>query len=62
MIIPKVRSYLKTRSWYWYAALIITAAGGFLRFFRIPQTVMFLGDQGRDALVVARMFKEIHPA
>lgn len=62
MIIPKVSSYLKTRSWYWYAALIITAAGGFLRFFRIPQTVMFLGDQGRDALVVARMFKEIHPA
>lgn len=53
--------YLKTRPWHWYFALLITLLAGFLRFFRIPETVMFLGDQGRDALIVANIFKELDP-
>jgi len=49
----------------WYrseplTALIVTVAcvlGGWLRFFRLPETVMFMGDQGRDAMIVANIFR-----
>ncbi len=61
MSLNRLTHYLKTRPWHWYLALAITLAAGFLRFYRIPDTVMFLGDQGRDALLVARMFRELDP-
>lgn len=35
--------------------------GAFLRFWNIPATAQFLGDQGRDALVVSRIFKAGDP-
>lgn len=60
-MLNKTFLYLKTRPWHWYLAVFITLAAGFLRFYRIPETVMFLGDQGRDALLVAQMFKELDP-
>jgi len=31
--------------------------GGFLRLYRMPETLMFQGDQGRDAIVVKNMIK-----
>lgn len=34
----------------------------FARFYRLPETMQFLGDQGRDALTVQRMLLEHHPA
>lgn len=52
---------LHRQPWHWYTALIITLVAGFLRLYRIPDNVMFLGDQGRDALIVARIFKEGNP-
>lgn len=42
--------------------LLILILGIFLRFYRLPQTMQFLGDQGRDALIVRRMLIEQHPA
>lgn len=42
--------------------LILVVAGAFLRLYKIEATLMFQGDQGRDAIVVARMFKEFDPA
>ena len=39
---------------YWFIIIIILAAA-FLRFFHLESTLMFLGDQGRDALVLKRM-------
>ena len=53
--------YLKSKPWHWYLAVVITLIAGFLRFYKIPETVMFLGDQGRDALIVANIFKELDP-
>jgi 4-amino-4-deoxy-L-arabinose transferase-like glycosyltransferase len=54
-------NYLTHQPWHWYLAVLITLAAGFLRLYNIPNTVMFLGDQGRDALIVARIFKEKNP-
>src|SRR4030042_6610505 len=35
----------------------IILVGAFLRLYRLPETVMFQGDQGRDAIVVKRLIK-----
>jgi len=35
--------------------------GGFLRLYRLPQTAIFQGDQGRDAIIVQRLIKDFHP-
>lgn len=47
--------------------LVIVLSGimllsAFLRLYRIHDTLQFLGDQGRDALIVRRMLIEHHPA
>lgn len=63
----------KTRDWWkrvrnvrsWernvWIVIVLTAIGGFLRFYNISETVMFLGDQGRDAIIVSRMFTQLDP-
>jgi len=38
--------------------VLIILIGGFFRFYRLPETLQFLGDQGRDALVWLRIFTE----
>jgi hypothetical protein len=44
-----------------YLLILIVAIAAFLRFYKIPQSVMFLGDQGRDAIIVKRIFKDLDP-
>lgn len=41
--------------------VVILALATFLRFYNLKNTFMFQGDQGRDALVVANIFKEKDP-
>ncbi|MDO5561269.1 MAG: glycosyltransferase family 39 protein [bacterium] len=42
-----------------YAILILLIViGGWLRLYRIDSTIMFQGDQGRDAIIVAKIFKD----
>ncbi|MCA9372941.1 glycosyltransferase family 39 protein [Candidatus Woesebacteria bacterium] len=38
--------------------MVVFLVGSFLRLYRLPDTLQFLGDQGRDALRVARVFKQ----
>lgn len=44
----------------WILAVVVIA-GAYLRIYNSSETVQFLGDQGRDALIVSRMFKEWDP-
>jgi len=60
-ISQKLYLYLRKQPWHWWLAVLITLIAGFLRIYRIPETVMFLGDQGRDAIIVSRIFKELNP-
>lgn len=39
----------------------ILAVGAFLRLYKIDQYMNFLGDEGRDAIIVRRIFAEGHP-
>lgn len=48
-------SLLTFRDWF-IIALIVVA--GFLRFWKLDESALFLGDQGRDALIVSRIFRE----
>ncbi len=41
-----------------WIVLVIVIIAAFNRLFRIPENLQFLGDQGRDAIVVARIFKQ----
>jgi 4-amino-4-deoxy-L-arabinose transferase-like glycosyltransferase len=40
------------------AILLLVVIGAFLRLYRFRETLMFQGDQGRDALVVKQMIKD----
>lgn len=57
----KLAQFFKSKPWHWYVAVVLMIMAGFLRFYRIPQTLMFLGDQGRDAIIVSKIFKELDP-
>lgn len=41
--------------------VVLLLIAGFLRLYRIGESLQFLGDQGRDALLVARIFKQADP-
>ncbi len=41
-----------------WIVLSLTIFGAALRLYKLPETLQFLGDQGRDALRVARIFKQ----
>lgn len=44
-----------------WIVILLTVFGAFLRFYNLSETVMFLGDQGRDAIIVSRMFTQLDP-
>lgn len=50
-MLVKLKKFFKQ---YWLLALL-TLTGGFLRFYRLIPSLQFLGDQGRDALVLKRI-------
>jgi 4-amino-4-deoxy-L-arabinose transferase-like glycosyltransferase len=40
---------------------LILVVGAFVRLYRIDQYMTFLGDEGRDVIIVRRIFTELHP-
>ncbi|MBP9781131.1 glycosyltransferase family 39 protein [Candidatus Woesebacteria bacterium] len=48
---------LLQRKLFWFL-ILVTLIGSWFRMYRLPDTLQFLGDQGRDAIRVARMFKQ----
>lgn len=43
-----------------FILIFIVAAGIILRFYRLPEYVIFLGDQGRDAIIIKRILTLEH--
>ena len=52
--------FSKLKPIHWLLIAII-AIGSFLRLYNLPGTMMFLGDQGRDAIIVKRIFTDLDP-
>lgn len=46
----------------YHVFIFLVLLGSFLRLYRLRSTLQFLGDQGRDVLIVRRMLIERHPA
>lgn len=44
-----------------YLAIAVVVLAAFLRLYNFSHTLMFQGDQGRDAIIVARIFREADP-
>lgn len=53
--------FLKKLSAKHYYLLVVLLLASFLRLYNVSNTVQFLGDQGRDALIVSRIFTELDP-
>lgn len=49
------------RHWPTILIVVLTLVGAFLRLWKFEDTLLFLGDQGRDALIVADIFRERDP-
>lgn len=54
--LPSIRSL----SWMQWIMVVIVIAAGCLRFWKLPSSTLFLGDQGRDALLVSSIFLNGH--
>ena len=50
----------KIKTWQVFLFLILVAAA-FLRFYNLKDSLMFQADQGRDVIVVSKIFKEADP-
>ena len=53
--VRRIKTFIVTHPYEFFALFAILTVGAFLRMYRLPEFMMFLGDQGRDVLVVKRM-------
>jgi hypothetical protein len=56
-LLPRLKKYIHSHPLSSLAVAILIL-GTFLRLYNLPNSMMFLADQGRDALVVSRIFRE----
>lgn len=52
--------YRLLRDKYFLMAFVVIICGAFLRFYRVPEFMTFLGDQGRDAIIIKRILTGEH--
>lgn len=57
----KIRNWIRQNPRETIILLLIIGIGAFLRLYRIPEYMIFLADQGRDALVVRRLLVYADP-
>lgn len=57
----RIKNWIKANPGEFWTLLIILAVSALLRLYRIDQYMTFLGDEGRDAIIVRRLITELHP-
>jgi 4-amino-4-deoxy-L-arabinose transferase-like glycosyltransferase len=57
----KIKNWVKENRQEAIVLGLILITGAFLRLGKIDQYMTFLGDEGRDAIIVRRIFTELHP-
>jgi 4-amino-4-deoxy-L-arabinose transferase-like glycosyltransferase len=60
-ITKKVISWIRENPTEFWILVGIIIVGAFCRLYKIDQYMTFLGDEGRDAIIVRRIFTELHP-
>lgn len=56
-----IKSFLLKHRFEVLLMVVLLSVASFLRLYRLEDSMQFLGDQGRDALLVARIFKQGDP-
>jgi len=56
-----IRDFVKKNPVEFWILLSILAISAFLRLYKIDQYMTFLGDEGRDVIIVRRFLTELHP-
>ena len=56
-----LKNWIKKNPMEFWILLTILVIGAFCRLYKIDQYMTFLGDEGRDAIIVRRIFTEFHP-
>jgi len=54
-----IKKYKKDNPKEFWLLVIILVVGAFLRLYRIPEYMTFLGDEGRDVIIVRRLITEL---
>jgi 4-amino-4-deoxy-L-arabinose transferase-like glycosyltransferase len=57
----KIVNWVKHNRKEFWILVFILAVAAFCRLYKIDQYMTFLGDEGRDVIVVRRIFTELHP-
>ena len=57
----KIKTWIVNNKVEFVVLLLIVAVGAFVRLFKIDQYMTFLGDEGRDVIIVRRLLTEGHP-
>lgn len=57
----KIKSWIKVNPWEFGILLFILVIAAFSRLYKIDQYMTFLGDEGRDVIIVRRLLVEGHP-
>ncbi len=56
-----IKNWIKKNPVEFWMLLAILIIGAFCRLYKIDQYMTFLGDEGRDVIIVRRIFTEAHP-
>jgi 4-amino-4-deoxy-L-arabinose transferase-like glycosyltransferase len=57
----KLKSWIKNNPLEFWTLIVILLVGAFCRLYKIDQYMTFLGDEGRDVIIVRRLLTEGHP-
>ena len=57
----KIKSWIINHKLEFLFLTLILLVGAFCRLYKIDQYMTFLGDKGRDVIIVRRIFTELHP-
>jgi len=59
--LKNIKSWVKKNPVEFWMLVFILLIGAFSRLYKIDQYMTFLGDEGRDVIIVRRIFTELHP-
>ncbi|HWA52061.1 MAG TPA: glycosyltransferase family 39 protein [Patescibacteria group bacterium] len=57
----KIKSWIVNNKLEFVLLLTVLLVGAFARLYKIDQYMTFLGDEGRDVIIVRRIFTQLHP-
>ena len=60
-VILKIKDWIKKNPVEFWILIATLLVGAFCRLYKIDQYMTFLGDEGRDVIIVRRIFTELHP-